>query len=90
MEDDSYFILNSLYLGYVINRILNSSKFITEFIALVELNNIMPARGSHNIILFNPCNKFSIELTPIQYPLYNTSRPIAYRSPSFVKIVAIK
>jgi hypothetical protein len=30
----------------------------------------MLARGSHNIILFNLCNKFSIELTLIQYPLY--------------------
>jgi hypothetical protein len=23
-----------------------------------------------NVSLFNSCNKFSIELTPIQYPLY--------------------
>jgi hypothetical protein len=30
----------------------------------------MLARGSHNIILLNSCNKFSIELTLIQYPLY--------------------
>jgi hypothetical protein len=31
----------------------------------------MLARGSHNINLFNSCNKFSIELTLIQYPLYH-------------------
>jgi hypothetical protein len=36
MKNDSYFTLNGLYFGYVINRILNSCKFITEFIALVE------------------------------------------------------
>jgi hypothetical protein len=30
------FNLNGLYLVYVINRILNSWKFIIEFIALVE------------------------------------------------------
>jgi hypothetical protein len=66
MKNDSYFTLNGFYFWYVINRILNSCKFITEFIALVEQNNIMLARGSHNIILFNSC----IELTLIQYPLY--------------------
>jgi hypothetical protein len=72
MKYDSYFTLNGLYFRYVINRILNSCKFHTEFIALVEENNIMLARGSHNIILFNSCNKFSMELTLIQYPLYIT------------------
>jgi hypothetical protein len=70
MKNDSYFTLNSFNFGYVINRILNSCKFKTEFIALVEYNNIMLAIGSHNIILFNSCNKFSIELTLIQYPLF--------------------
>jgi hypothetical protein len=29
----------------------------------------MIARGSHNIILINSFNKFSIKLTLIQYPL---------------------
>jgi hypothetical protein len=36
MKNDSYFTLNGLDFGYAINRILNSCKFITEFIALVE------------------------------------------------------
>jgi hypothetical protein len=54
----------------VINRLLNLCKFNTEFIELVELNKIMIARGSHDIILFNLLNKFSIELTVIQYPLF--------------------
>jgi hypothetical protein len=31
----------------------------------------MLARGSHNIIVFNSFNKFSIKLTLIQYPLYS-------------------
>jgi hypothetical protein len=35
-KNDSYFTLNGLYFGYVINRILNLCKFITEFIELVE------------------------------------------------------
>jgi hypothetical protein len=35
-ENDSYLTLNGLYFGYVINRIFNLCKFITEFIALVE------------------------------------------------------
>jgi hypothetical protein len=65
MNNDSFFTLNGLYFGYVINRILNSCKIITEFIALVEKHNIILAIGSHNIILFNSCSKFSIELTRI-------------------------
>jgi hypothetical protein len=56
--------------GYVINRILDAFKFIAEFIEHVEWNNML-ARGSHNnIILFNSCNKFNIELIHIQYSLY--------------------
>jgi hypothetical protein len=64
----TFFTLNDLYFGYVIKRILLTCNFITEFIELVDSNNIMLARGSHNIIVFNSCNKFSIELTLILYP----------------------
>jgi hypothetical protein len=40
----------------------------------------MFARGSHNIILINSCNKFSIELTLIQYPLFISDRILNKRS----------
>jgi hypothetical protein len=36
MKNESFFTLNGLYFGYVINRILNSCKSIIEFIELVE------------------------------------------------------
>jgi hypothetical protein len=55
MKNWFFFILNSLYFGYVINRILYLCRSITEFIKTCWKlkKKIMLARGLHNKILFN-------------------------------------
>ena len=53
----------------VIKRILNSCRFITEYIHLAESYDIMLAKASNNILLFNLFNTFNIEPILILYPL---------------------
>jgi hypothetical protein len=43
--------------------------FLWMVLVAVFYHHCFQHRGSNNIILFNSCNKFSIELTLIQYPL---------------------
>jgi hypothetical protein len=60
--NDKWFFctLNSLYFRQMMNRILYSCRFHTEFIELVKWKNILLAWGSHYIISFNSFYKFSI------------------------------
>ena len=46
------------FLGYVINRILKTCRFITKFIELLH-KIICSHRGLHNILLFNSFNKYT-------------------------------